>query len=348
MSRGFQPRKRSIPCRRFAAYFPVIVLVAALPSEKLPAQNRLKIASTLKRAHDYLEEEITRWQPENQCFSCHHSAAAVRTLLFNPERPTKQSTRVIAAFDANLEFLKSPHIWDNNGPDGEFNDRRLADFHFAMALTDLHQTRRLKAPVAVEKAFDRLVAHQDPLGFWSADETNSTGSPVTLGNELMTAEIATCLSGSSEKRHHSAARRARDWLRRSPARSTLGRAARIRCHSIDEPHREPYLQNQLKLILQAQETGGGWGPFESRPAEVFDTAVVLDTLCRVDHVNHSTLWRAAEFLVREQQDSGFWIESTRPHVRESLAQRIATTAWAVQALQSFRQRIEHSPLRQHD
>ena len=79
-----------------------------------------------------------------------------------------------------------------------------------------------------------------------------------------------------------------------------------------------------------QTSDGGWGPSSSAPAEIFDTAIVVLALKAAGETK--LIQRGREFLIRSQQTSGGWPETTRPPGSQSYAQHISTTAWATLAL----------------
>lgn len=305
------------------------------------AEDRVEIVrSAIDRGQAFLHREVTRWKPENGCFSCHNNGDGVRTLVLVTDPNTGRQQRRVQSLAATVEFLQAPATWEQNGPAGEFNDTELADIHFTLALSDLKQAGLPIRSESLHAAFDRTVRLQTPAGYWLTDRTSPIGSPVTLGNELATAELAQRMAGSARPADRQAAARARRWLAETDGRSNLGMAARLRALTGQPEADEQKLARYVERILADQDRSGGWGAYPMRPPEVFDTAVMLDTLCRMKPTAGTTraLDQAADFLTREQLHSGEWIESTRPHPRDSYAQRIATTAWAVRALEAFRQR----------
>ena len=93
-------------------------------------------------------------------------------------------------------------------------------------------------------------------------------------------------------------------------------------------------QGLLERIARAQTPGGGWGPQLHAPAEPFDTAVVLLALRGLgDQARTREMTsRGRAYLIRSQQPSGGWPETTRPPGSQSYAQHISTSAWATLAL----------------
>jgi len=81
------------------------------------------------------------------------------------------------------------------------------------------------------------------------------------------------------------------------------------------------------MILGAQTSDGGWGPQAGMPAEPFDTALAILALGRSDAAD-----RGRAFLLKTQDASGAWLETTRPSGGVSYAERISTAAWVTYAL----------------
>jgi hypothetical protein len=83
------------------------------------------------------------------------------------------------------------------------------------------------------------------------------------------------------------------------------------------------------MILAAQTSDGGWGPQPGMPAEPFDTALAILALGKSDATS-----RARAFLLKMQDASGAWPETTRPPGGVSYAERISTAGWVTYALLS--------------
>ena len=93
-------------------------------------------------------------------------------------------------------------------------------------------------------------------------------------------------------------------------------------------------EGAVELLLSAQRSSGGWGPFVTSAPEPFDTALAvlaLRTFASRPEVA-AAVQRGRRFLAVDQEPDGSWIETTRPAGYESLAQRVSTAAWATQAL----------------
>ena len=66
-----------------------------------------------------------------------------------------------------------------------------------------------------------------------------------------------------------------------------------------------------QLVLRAQNSDGGFGPYLHSPSEPFDTAISLLAL-KVARTGADAIVRGRAYLIRLQSDDGGWPETTRP------------------------------------
>src|SRR6185436_17409538 len=93
----------------------------------------------------------------------------------------------------------------------------------------------------------------------------------------------------------------------------------------------PTRRDCLDLLLASLTSDGGWGPQPKAPAEAFDTALALMALAAA-HGPSRAIERARDFLIRTQDSTGAWPETTRPSGGVSYAERISTAGWVTYAL----------------
>jgi hypothetical protein len=162
-------------------------------------------------------------------------------------------------------------------------------------------------------------------GSWQVeDEGDAPGSPVTWGTTLATYFVRRTLQFAGG--HREAVERADTWLRAAQPRHTPDEAAVLLAFPKDPRIR----RRAVERFARMQTSDGGWGPRLHAPAEVFDTALVLLALQAAGET--ALVPRGRDFLLRMQQPSGGWPETTRPPGSQSYAQHISTTAWAALAL----------------
>ncbi|MEW4566637.1 hypothetical protein AB1L88_02100 [Tautonia sp. JC769] len=298
----------------------------------IPQANAAPADSPESRAVRYLAREVPRWRPENGCASCHHNGdgahALFRAVALGFEVPP-------AATADSLQWLLRPDRWDDNGGQGTFSDKRLARLQFARSLAEAAEAGLAPdAQPALDAAADRLAADQQPDGSWPIDGPDTLGSPATYGWSLTTLTARRVLTRADPDRHRDPIAAADRWLRSRPIRTTLDAAvALLHEHDLGE-HASPDRRRQaLDLLLRSQSPDGGWGPYETSPPEVFDTALAVLALAATPSADtRDPLRLGRSSLIAAQLPSGGWPETTRPSGNESDAQHYSTTSWATLAL----------------
>lgn len=313
----------------------IAVLAALLPDaqvaaggEPRPVSQPVKVA--VDRAIAYLSAQVTSWNNGHACYSCHNSGDAIRALLL-----ARQNGFVVesAGLQTTIDWLRRPGEWPRNGPDGEFNDRRLAQLQFASALAAAEAGKE-SADRPLQLAAGVLASHLEPDGSWPSSQVGTIGSPITYGPFLATAQARSVLHQADAVRFSMEVDRADRWLRAAQPKSVLNAAAVLRAIARDtHPDAVAGRARCLDLIRRGQSDDGGWGAYVASATEPFDTAVVVLALQAVGDKQHAAMLnRGRDFLVATQLAAGCWPETTRPADRESYAHRVSTTAWCLQAL----------------
>ena len=285
------------------------------------------------RAIAYLAREVPRWSRENRCFSCHNNGDGARALFtargLGYELPP-------AALTDTTQWLKHPASWDRNRGDPAFSDKKLARLQFASALLAARKGHLTEAAPLAEAA-ESLLAYQESDGSWQVDAAGSVGSPTTWGAPLATLFARRVLTAAGQERFEAAVKRADQWFASSRLRSNLHAAATVLAVTDGglpaSGTWDARLLEAVDLILVAQGSDGGWGPYAKSLSEPFDTSVVLLALRSLTTVRpQGAIRRGQAYLRRTQLTEGGWPETTRPPGAESYAQHISTSAWATLAL----------------
>lgn len=270
----------------------------------------------VERALNYLSAEVPSWREKNGCFSCHNNGDGARALYAANQLDPVGST---------TGWLTKPEEWDKGTANTPGSDKTLALYQFAAALTSAIEAGAITDRKVLHKVAQSLVAVQSPDGSWRVeDEGDAPGSPVTWGTTLATwfGRRTLMAAGGLD----ASVANAEKWLRAVRPKYLLDEAAVLLTFPRDRVVRE----RALRRLEESQTSDGGWGPARHAPAEVFDTAVVLLALQSAGE--RKLIPRGRGFLLRSQQSSGGWPETTRPSGSQSYAQHISTTAWAAMAL----------------
>ena len=300
----------------------IAIALAAQALLVFPAQP-----SPEQKAIQYLAREVPRWNRENHCFSCHNNGDGARALQVAIGRG--YSVPDDALLDTTRWLLK-PADWDNNGGNSPMNDKKLARIQFAAALAQGFEASLITDRRALIEAAESLLPYQEKDGRWSVDAPAETGSPVTYGTALATYMARRTLETAASAQFTRQIARANDWLLSTKPRGIVDAAAKLPAF----PHDGATKRECLALVLPAQTSDGGWGPFPFAPGEPFDTAIALIALRGLDdpQKTRSAITRGRAYLIATQQADGGWPETTRPPGQQSYAQRISTSSWATIAL----------------
>jgi len=198
----------------------------------------------------------------------------------------------------------------------------LARIQFAAALVEAYNAGVVRDRDALTKAAESLLPYQAADGSWQVDVA-SVGSPATYGTALATYMAVRTLNAAGGDRVKEAQSKALAWFRKNTPRSTLEQSVSLL--TIPTPQ-------VTSLLLRAQSSDGGWGPYPGSPAEPFDTAVALMALQNLKAPNRTAIDRGRAFLIARQERSGGWPETTRPPGAQSYAEHISTSGWATLAL----------------
>ena len=262
------------------------------------------------RALTYLTSEVRRWKVDNHCFSCHNNGDGARALYI-----ARQLGRKIdeAALQETEQWLTRPGTWKAAGANPGISDKVLAAVQFSAALMQAKPSYR----GALTEAAEILIADQQRDGSWKID---NLGSPATYGSALATYTARSVLEAVDGKRYAGPVARANAWLKTLKPLNVPDVSATVLAGVGD-----------TAFLTGLQNGDGGWGPWKNSPSEAFDTAVAMLAL-RSASVATDAVARGRAYLLRTQQSSGGWTETTRPSGSQSYAQHISTTAWATIAL----------------
>ncbi len=322
----------------------VTLLVAVLPAAVLlagwhaagdalggePRTDTQPDRVAVHRAIVYLSAEVTSWNKGHACYSCHNSGDAIRALLVARQQGDTVESE---GLQTTIDWLRRPGEWSRNGPEGEFNDRRLAQLQFSSALAAAEAGQE-SAQRPLQVAAGTLARHLQPDGSWPSNQIGTIGSPITYGPFLATVQARSVLQQADARRFSNELDRTDRWLRASQPKSVLNAAAVLWAIARDShPDAVAARERCLDLIRRGQSDDGGWGAYVASATEPFDTAVVVLALQAVGDKQHAAMINdGRDFLVTTQLTSGCWPETTRPADRDSYAHRVSTTAWCLQAL----------------
>jgi hypothetical protein len=228
-SRPFRPRPRNLSISFAVRNFPLsrlpvsfaavgVVLAAAwsMPPRAAPPEGD----RAERQAVADLAREVAAWKGEHKCYSCHNNGDAARALFAAWHLGFAVDG---GSFADTLDWLKRPADWNDNGPEGPFSDRRLADLQFAVALSAAADAQLVGKTDqgALRRARQMLAEAQLEDGSWPVGGGEAIGGPVTYGKPLATSLARRSLSRGADDRWQENVRRAGAWLARQDPRSVV-------------------------------------------------------------------------------------------------------------------------------
>jgi hypothetical protein len=320
----------------FAAVLGMAMLAGAVTTGSARQANS---SSTVTRAVGFLVTEVPRWQRERSCFSCHNNGDGARALLLARSR----GHDVGAALESTLAFLNAPDTWAQNETRNGDEDKPLARLQFAAALAAAG-ARDLRPSEALVKAAELIDDDQQADGSWQVVKPDQSGTAVTWGNALATSMARSTLIASGREPDHFAVAQIDRWLRTVPVTNVLDAAAVVLGLGTDmDVMATTQRGRSLELLRGTQAENGGWPPEAGGTPRAFETAVAilgLEQLRRDPRLARTAfgeedlrqaLERSRTYLAATQLADGSWPEAASPG-RDSYAERISATAWALAAI----------------
>ena len=247
------------------------------------------------------------------------------------------------SLDETLNFLKQPSTWDQHKAPSGFDDKRLLRLQFASALA-VAERHGKAASTDLAQAAKLLVADQSADGSWTLDQSPGPGSPATDGAILATWSARTSLIASGMLPDAFTIVQADRWLRGLTVESVDEALSLLLALDLTgDVMADGLRRTALSIVRTGQAASGGWGPDPTTP-QIFDTALAVLALSALNvepRIARSTyrpeelleaIAKGKAFIESQQRPDGNWAETTRPASRESDAQRISTTGWALLAL----------------
>jgi hypothetical protein len=317
-------------CTQSAIRYLVVAMLFCIATTRSGcAQSTTEVEKATEKAIGYLAAETPTWRTEHRCASCHHQGSAVRALLTARDKGRFKGDKPL---ENSLLWLAQPEKWSENHGDPNASDQTLADLQFGASLLAAQKQFPDRFRDDLPRFARQLTARQEKDGRFDLESSDGLATPITLGPILLTA-CARDVFQSQGDEFRDSAKRANDWLINFKPRNTFEASSLLIALKKGDAEKSARAAAR-KIVIASAHSTGGFGPYVSSPAEVFDTALAVIALSRDDDAkkNRPLIDKAKKQLVAWQSDNGSWEETTRPSGSISYAHRIATTSWALEAL----------------
>ncbi len=315
---------------------------AARPPVEAPRPTHERdMRSTIRRSISLIEASSAEYRRQRQCFSCHHQALPVLTLIearnsgfaIDEGNLAGQLDHTAAHLDRGREGYA-----EGRGQGGQVDTA-------GWALWALEAGGR-SADETTAATTGYLLSYQNDLGRW---RSSGTGRPPTQGSEFTATYVALRgleTFGTTDRRDAVTSRRQRalDWLLSAEPRDTEDRVFRLRSLSYIGAI-EGTVETAADALIGSQRADGGWSQTAEMESDAYATGSALVALHETGSLaaDDPAYLRGVNFLLTTALDDGSWHVATRakpiqiyfesgfPHGRDQFVST-AATCWATMAL----------------
>jgi N-acyl-D-amino-acid deacylase len=321
------------------------------------------ISHAIERGMAVLQKGIRSYPNHRQCFSCHHQALPLLSLLMNQPQGTRSDVFSGTA-NSIVQFTRAAYI-DSVDRIGEGNGLGGRSLTAGYALWTFDMAGHPSDEVT-ESMVRYLLHHQQPDGSWEFHSFR----PPAASSKAMTAALAIYGLRAYAGRDRSGSmpevyQRCISWFMKSPPADShedlIGKLWGMKLLQGQDAARAAHLADKAQGLLEqlkyAQHGDGGWSQVEGMNSDAYATGQAMMMLLEWEGeaVVATPLFRAAiGYLLREQLPDGSWRVETRakpvqvffdngdPHGTHQFISMMAT-AWSTAALSATHHRVA-SPL----
>ncbi len=264
------------------------------------------------KAIGLLQQSMATWEAKRSCASCHHQHLPLGLLRSARQHAVaidmaaaRQTAARAAAPAANLDFAVQGVMQI---------DPSMDTGSWLNALTDIGVAPTLSSQVFAR----RLLNRQRADGHWI---TIDIRPPQAFSHVTATAvavrAIQDHLPASMAVERREAAARARAWLERAVPADTEDRVFQLLGLSWTGVPAAA-LQPQVRALLAAQRSDGGWSQIARLASDAYATGQALVVLQRVGRLpaSHPAVRRGLGWLLSHQKPDGSWLVETRLHEQD--------------------------------
>lgn len=310
-----------------------------------------RTAKALERGLPLVTGAAMRYPEHRRCFSCHHQALPMLTIVAGRRAGIAANKDVL---DAQAEFTHASFARELDGlrAGKGIGGRALTVGYglWALSLADRPADEVTSAMVTY------LVKTQHEDGHW---QVQTVRPPMEESSETTTVIAAMGMrkyappdSGEQSELHQqvdAVLAKAKTWLMAAEPESTEDKAARLwGLHLFKASDKD--LQSAREVLLAAQREDGGWPQLVEMQSDAYATGQTLCVLLSTGlEPTSKACRRGVKFLIKTQQDDGSWFVKSRsnpvqvlfdngdPHGTDQFISTPAT-CWALTAIALSREK----------
>ncbi|HVQ12148.1 MAG TPA: ankyrin repeat domain-containing protein [Vicinamibacterales bacterium] len=288
---------------RFLTVF--FILLAHAASAQSVAQTRAAVT----RALPTLQRSAASFVSQRACVSCHHNSLAVMTLRLAQQRGFSVDSKTLDAVEARtFRELRNANAFDDAVQVANLSDPTPNDSYLLMAARAASVRPDLTTGVYAR----RIARWQRDDGHWiTSDFRPPHSSSVFTATATAVRAVQTYLPGESSAARIESLRRAREWLIRTPPKSTEDAAFRVMGLAWAGASPDEARAAQHDLIAR-QRSDGGWPQLPRYGSDAYSTGGALFALREAGVSTNDPVWqKGLKFLVSTQARDGTWRVRTR-------------------------------------
>ncbi len=283
------------------------LLFSILPDPSNSPDSEAMVRNAVQRGLDRVTTGATSYLTHRQCFSCHHQALTVRTLVTAQQHGFAVDPDVLEEqVDATLETFRSrlPDIAKGRGVGG---GSTMAGYALWTLAAVEHPDKAVRHAL-----IQYLLKRQQVDGHWQPlpPRPPSQGSQFTDTALALSALQDFAQDHPRSKLMKRTIDQATDWLFNAQPKSTEDHVFYLHGLLSVQP-----TQNQrhvaISQLFHIQRKDGGWGQTPDRDSDAYATATAMVALRRAGVPRTDTRLRnAMRYLLEHQRDDGAWLVTT--------------------------------------
>ncbi len=287
---------------------PIYARAAIQAPEKRLAPKKTRLATAHSLA--LLQNSVSHWTREVDCFSCHHQGLGGLTLSLTQELGFKSDPESVA------EEIKQVHSTERARFDALLVNDGVGVFGRSTVLLGLGVRQQPKDSVT-DAIASFLAARQSASGAWYSNEHRPPFEDSHVTASALTIRALTLYAPEGRQAEFDRRiQRGQKWLQDAQPKDTEERSMRLLglAWCGEQPGA---LVEDSKALIAEQREDGGWAQLPSMESDAYATGQALTVLHQAGGMSpkHPAYQRGLRYLLATQLDNGSWFVKTRRRIQ---------------------------------